>query len=196
MPAGPYANLEEFEAKYIRDTIYKDKTKSTFAIIDRTKTEPGQDDGTLAGIVSYTNASVPNQLLEIAFLVVLPPFQRTHVTTHAVGLLLQYALDAPDCDNPQTGGLGLRRVIWQTGTTNAASRATARKMGFEQEGILRWDRVYYDAVPMKKEGNGREIPPHGDGRHLGRDTVIFGLCWDEWHGGKRHMVQQLMDRFL
>ncbi|KAM5485267.1 hypothetical protein McanCB56680_002188 [Microsporum canis] len=196
MPPGPYKDVEEFEAKYIQGTVYSDKTKTVFAIIDRTKAGLEEDGGALAGIVSYTNASVANQLLEIAFLVVLPAFQRTHVTTHAVGLLLQYALDAPDCNDPQKGGLGLRKVLWQTGTTNAASRATAKKMGFEQEGILRWDRVYYDAVPMKKESNGRRMPEHGDERHLGRDTVFFGLCWDEWHDGKKQMVQQRMEHFL
>ncbi|EZF34607.1 hypothetical protein H109_07506 [Trichophyton interdigitale MR816] len=196
MPIGPFANVEEFQTKYFYPQVCRNNTRVAFAIIDKTRPGPPEDGGALAGIVTYSYASVDNQLLEIAFMVVFPGFQRTHVTTHTVGLMLQYALDPPDGSDPSKGGLGLRKVLWQTATTNAASRATAKKMGFEQEGILRWDRVFHDAVQRKKQGNGKEMPAHADKKAVGRDTVYCGLCWDEWEDGKRRMVQQLMDGFL
>lgn len=144
----------------------------------------------MAGMVSYQSASVENQSLELGYIIILPPYQRTHVTTHAIGLLLQYALDSPE-----EGGLGLRRIIWHADLVNPASVRTAHRMGFQQEGILRWNRVAPNAEARGKAGNGRGAPPYGNPKDLGRDIVLLSMCWDDWMiDRKRELVRDMMNR--
>lgn len=161
----------------------------TFAIIDKKKPASATDpEGELAGMVSYQSASVENQSVELGYIIVLPPFQRTHVTTHTIGLMLQYALDSP-----KQGGLGLRKVVWKADTVNPASVRAASRMGFTQEGILRWERVAPNAEERGKAGNGREVPPYGNQKDLGRDVVMLSMCWDDWiMDGKREFVRGMM----
>jgi RimJ/RimL family protein N-acetyltransferase len=101
---------------------------------------------------------------------------------------LQHALNTTE-----EGGIGLRRVVWQANSLNTASRKAAERMGFIFEGILRWDRVFHDGVPRGKAGNGR-TPPKGQEKDLGRDTIMLGLCWDDWESGAKEKVQKAMDR--
>ncbi|PFH45122.1 hypothetical protein AMATHDRAFT_71982 [Amanita thiersii Skay4041] len=54
---------------------------------------------------------------------ILSPFQRTRVTSNAVGLLLPYCLDVPSAE-----GLGLRRVVWQASVLNSKSVKVANRM--------------------------------------------------------------------
>lgn len=61
----------------------------------------------------------------------------------------------------------------------------ARRMVFQFEGTLRWNRVVVDAEARGKGHNGREGPGYGDGgKHRGRDTAYWSLCWDDWAGGE------------
>ncbi len=76
----------------------------------------------------------------------------------AVALLMQYALLLPS-----EGGLGLRRVQYQTDANNERSIALARKYGFQQEGILRWHRV----MPGEKSAWIRERQMASPGRKRG-----------------------------
>ena len=119
-------------------------------------------------------------------MITLPPFQRTHVTTNAIGLLLLYALDLPP------HGLGLRRVQWQANKLNTKSVGAAQKLGFKLEAILRWDRVL-PATKASVYNGGRER--EGDPRPgtVGRDTAMLALCWDDWES-ERGRVLQAMDR--
>jgi RimJ/RimL family protein N-acetyltransferase len=113
----------------------------------------------------------PNQEPQIT---ILPPFQRTHVTSNAVGFLLMYTLDAPP------GGLGLRRCQWQTHARNQPSRRLAERMGFTFEGVQRFQR----ALPPHKKGNGFDVSslPEATGSKLGqaRDTAMYAHYCDEW----------------
>ena len=122
-------------------------------------------------------------------MIVLQEFQRTHVASNAIGLLLQYALDPAEKD-----GLGLRRVQWECASENGPSMRVAERMGFVKEGVLRWHVVHWDGVARGKVGNRRGLPKGGGEGDLGRDTVIYGLCWDYWEGGERERVQAIMDR--
>lgn len=68
-------------------------------------------------------------------------------------------------------------------------------MGFELEGVLRWERVFPGGcVGLGVEGlekrNGTE------GEVLGRNTALFSIVWDEWDGdgGKRELVVGEMER--
>ncbi|KAF2102290.1 hypothetical protein NA57DRAFT_73719 [Rhizodiscina lignyota] len=139
-----------------------------------------------AGVLSLNGTSPENAVTELGVMV-FPQFQRTHVTTNAIGLALLRLLDPPSA-----GGLGLRRVEWRTHTGNTASRTTALRMGFEFEGISRWHRAFADAklgLPVgaleKRNGTKREAS--------GRHTANFSIVWDEWDE-KRPKVVELMAR--
>ena len=192
MSTGPYKTADEFVEEFLNKRVKANQSSWVcFAIIDKKKPPSAADpEGELTGMVSYMAADARNQSLEVGYIIVLPPFQRTHVTTNAVGLLLQYALDSPE-----EGGLGLRRVEWKADTVNPASVRAASRMGFQQDGIIRWGRVAHDAVNRGKEGNGRWMPSHGNKEDVGRDTVILSLCWDDWtQGNKKEVVRELMSR--
>ena len=122
-------------------------------------------------------------------MIVLNEFQRTHVASNAIGLLLQYALDPVE-----KNGLGLRRVQWGCASENRPSMRVAERMGFVKEGVLRWHVVHRDGVARGKVGNRKGLPKGGVEGDLGRDTVVYSLCWDDWEGGGREKVQAIMDR--
>lgn len=160
-----------------------------YAVIDKTLPKSKEDeDGALAGILAYMNTSAVNLSTEIGCVITLPSFQRTHVTSNAVGLLLQYALEPAS-----GGGLGLRRVQWQTSSMNTSSIRTAERMAFKMEGVLRWDRIFHGGKAKGKIGNGCRLP-RGSEDDLARDTVLFSLCWDDWEQGAKEKVQAVMDR--
>jgi hypothetical protein len=56
------------------------------------------------------------------------------------------------------------------------------------EGTIRWSWI----LPEGKEGKkSREGDPHlGNGR----DSVLLAVCWDDWEGGVRERVDQVMQR--
>lgn len=176
-----------------------------FAVINkdsRVDTDNGKEEETLAGIIGYLNTSPANLSTEVGFVITLPAFQRTHVTSNAIGLLLQYALELPAQleDGSVTGGLGLRRVQWQVNAANATSMRTAERMGFRMEANLRWDRVLPGAPEKGKVGNGRPLGPGRDKEsrdgevRIGRDTVLLSLCWDDWEQGAKVKVNNAMNR--
>lgn len=172
----------------------QDRDNCMFVIYDKTKIKPSQSSGidspgALAGLLGLINTSAPNLTIEIGAIMILPPFQRTHVTSNAVGLLLQYSLNLPSPSSP--AALGLRRVFWCANSQNKPSVRTAERMGFKFEGIMRWHRV----LAPSKPGNGKVVRL-GDPRSEceGRDTAILSLCWDDWEGGQKETVHGIMNR--
>ena len=147
-----------------------------------------EDNSALAGLIGLLNSSPTNLAIEIGFIMILPSFQRTHVTSNAVGLLLHYALDLP-----VDGGLGLRRAVWQANALNEASVRSAERMGFKLEAVLRWDRV----LPIGKDDAGNKKGDRdGDPRagYVGRDTAMLSICWDDWESGGKERVDAIMAR--
>ena len=192
LPFGPFSSSLAFD-QYLASRIHPDPALVLFAIIDKTRSADQLNtdkDGALAGVIGFLNSSPQNLSTEIGFVIITPPFQRTHVTSNAVGLLLLYTLNLPG-----DGGLGLRRVQWQTNSANAASVGVAERMGFRKEGLLRWDRVLHSGLEKGKIGNGRIMPrTDGNENDIGRDTIMLSLCWDDWEDGGREKVKILMDR--
>ncbi|KAF5326742.1 hypothetical protein D9619_004680 [Psilocybe cf. subviscida] len=193
LPFGPFKSDSDFQS-WMETRVQHDPGCILFCVWDKTTTVPAAamqvEDGAFAGIIGLLNSSTDTLATEIGFVMVLPPFHHTHVASNATGLLLHYALEisvAPPSAQEEstvdifklTNGspLGLRRVFWQTNARNSASRRLAERMGFEFEATLRWDRV----LAADKPGNGRT-------------TEMFGLCWDDWEGGARERVQQIMRR--
>ena len=150
---------------------------------------PEDAEGALAGMVAFLRTSAMHLSTEIGGIVILSTFHRTYVTTNAVGLMLRCALAGV-----RDGGLGLRRVVWQASSMNAASIRVAERLGFRREGMLRWHYVFRNGVERHKVGNGRPLPPGSDEGDLGRDTVLLSLCWDEWEVGVREHVERAMAR--
>ncbi|KZT61414.1 acyl-CoA N-acyltransferase [Calocera cornea HHB12733] len=186
---GPLLALPDALQMYER-MIRSDPTATWFAVLDKTRADSSAADaglglgGAFAGDIGILSASPGQSQAEIGYIMYLPESQRTHVNTHAVGLLLHYLLDAP-----AQGGLGLRRVQWKANAENAASVRAALRLGFRSEGTLRWHMV----LPEGKEG--AEAREDGDGvRGPGRHSAMLSLCWDDWVGGGRERVDMLMAR--
>jgi len=189
MLAGPFDTVDYFKSIFAND-VAPGPAVFHYAILDLTKPadDSGEEGGAFAGVLSYTDASPANLSLEIGILV-LPPFQRTHVTSNAVGLGVLQAL-TPKSE----GGFGLTRVLWQTSTANKGSIKVAERMGFRLEGTLKYHRQFKDGKLNGKVGNGRPSPPGCSENDLWRDTLILSLCWDDWDENAREKVQAAMDR--
>ncbi|KAJ7444607.1 acyl-CoA N-acyltransferase [Mycena galericulata] len=178
--SGPFATTQAFIYS-VETRVKPDPGRVLFAVID-------VESGEFAGTIGLINTDAANLCTEVGFIITLPRFQRTHVTSNAAGLLLRWVLDAP-----AAGGLGLRRVAWMANTQNVGSVRAAERLGFRREGVLRWDRV----LPEWKAaaGNGGTIRG-GDSKPncVGADSVVLGLCWDDWEGGAREAVDAIMRR--
>lgn len=180
---GSWNNITEF-LRLVEGVIRRDPTGTLFAIIDKTKppTDARVPTGRVAGIIGWLYGSTRNRSLEMGPVIVLPEFQRTFVSANAIGLLLQYVLDAP-----AAGGLGFRRVAWSSNPLNEASITAAEKMGLVKEGVLQWWWV----LPPGKEGYPVD---EGRGEGNGRGSVLLSLCWDRWVSGVRDAVVARMAR--
>ncbi|PPQ78317.1 hypothetical protein CVT25_011688 [Psilocybe cyanescens] len=200
LPMEPFKDFDAFSVNFLANNIHKDTGSILFVIYDKTKASAlsdahpdiAADQGALAGIIGLTHSSPADLNTEIGCVVIFPPFQRTHVTTHSAGLLLQYALNLP---SEQPGALGLRRVSWRANWLNKASVRTAERLGFKFETVLRWNRVFPVGKVHVGAGNGRKTRP-GDPRadHPGVDSVVLGLCWDDWEDEAKEKVAAAMSR--
>ncbi|KAK4687051.1 hypothetical protein P7C73_g3067, partial [Tremellales sp. Uapishka_1] len=154
--------------------------------------QPGPDtpptdpkDYVFAGVFGQINSSVPNATSEPGWIRIMKPFQRTHVLTHAAGLLMHRILDASS-----EGGLGLRRCQWLTTTLNMASQNAALRLGYKFEGVLRGVVVLPEGKKGVREGRKGEQ----DEKQMTRDTWVASIQWEEWEGGVREHVDKLMAR--
>lgn len=187
---GPFSTAEEITEAFDK-VFYPDPTFCLYAIKDKTRASSPSDASsnevtseTFAGLMSLMTASFTNASAEIGSILIFPKFQRTHVTTNATGLLLAYSFDPVD-----QGGLGLRRVQWQANVENLPSVACAKRLGFQFEGIQRWQRV----LPPQKKGLVPESMERKDGRGPGRHEAVLAICWDDWEGGVREKIQKSME---
>ncbi|KAK0504493.1 hypothetical protein EDD18DRAFT_1316826 [Armillaria luteobubalina] len=169
LPIGPFTNEQELIASFWEKRIKNGPGETPFAVYDKSKS-----DHAYAGIITYINSSAEDLVTEIGFVMILPAFQRTHVTSNAVGILLNYALNLP-----ADGGLGLR----------------PKRMGFQMEGVMRWARVWPET---KIRGSGgvrvRKDDPREDEFGYGRNVAILSMCWDDWEAGAKEKVNAVMAR--
>ncbi|KAK7015203.1 hypothetical protein VNI00_019153 [Paramarasmius palmivorus] len=186
IPIGPYTSPEELVEEYWEKRVKPNPGYTVFVVYDTTSPSPSQHQPQeAAGFVLLCNCSPEHLLAEIG-IVTFKAFQRTHVSSHAVGLLMRYALDLPD-----QGGLGLRRIQWQTNELNEASVGLALKMGFVKEGVLRWCQVL---DPIKSVAMERHRERKGDPREgcPGGDVVVLATYWDVWEDGLREKVERML----
>jgi len=159
-----------------------DKTHSVDAPAETTGHAQSGAQPRLAGVIGFLNASPAHLSVEIGWVLILPAYQRTHVTSNAIGLLLHYCLEPPPA------GLGLRRVQWQANARNRASVRAAERMGFVLEGVLRWQRV----LGERKEGNAAPVGRKEAGSQMpGRDSAMLAICWDDWEEKKEAILKTM-----
>ncbi|KZT12633.1 acyl-CoA N-acyltransferase [Laetiporus sulphureus 93-53] len=171
------------------ETIRSEPEWCGFAVIDRTKSPTKEEawqtdgDGVLAGFMALVRTSAAHLWTEIGYVVVFPAFQRTHVARTAVGLLLRYCLQTPIASPP---GIGFLRIYWAAHPKNKPSIALARRMGFKEEGLLRWMAVLPNVKEMNEEGEA--VERNGNIESYGRHTTSFAQCWDDWESGGRELI--------
>ncbi|TCD60891.1 hypothetical protein EIP91_009368 [Steccherinum ochraceum] len=174
LPMAPFPSAAAF-TDLINTRVQSDPSNIVFAVLDKTRA-----DLPLAGLVGLLGTSPADLSTELGWLVTLPAFQRTHTTTHAVGLLLAYCLDLPE-----EGGLGLRRVQYRTHVLNGASIRVAERFGFGFEMVQKATRAV-EGKPKGEEG-GWDV----QGSLV---TRMYALCWDDWEGGGRERLRALLAR--
>jgi RimJ/RimL family protein N-acetyltransferase len=90
----------------------------------------------------------------------------------------------------------LRRVYWCLNHLNFPSQKAAERLGFQLEGIAKWDRVLDSSkrgVALPQWAIEREL--HLGRGGMGRHTVILGMGWDDWtDGGVEERIRLLMAR--
>ncbi|KKY33778.1 putative gnat family [Diaporthe ampelina] len=189
----PFSTVSELKASFTGpDTLLSlsNPAHTTFAIIDKTRERSPEDpEGELAGMVAYINTSKAHLASEIGAIVVLPRYQRSHVTSNTVGLMLQYGF-APAGE----GGMGLRRIQWHCSTANTASARVAERMGFEKVGRIPYHMKFPLGKRYGKLGNGRPVPPGSHPDDVWRDSLYYSLSWDVWESEAREKVEKAISR--
>ncbi|THH00572.1 hypothetical protein EW026_g1992 [Hermanssonia centrifuga] len=176
---------------YHETKVRADPANTLLIIIDKTKPDPEHpeyDGGSLAGALGLFYTSADHLSSEIAYVVIFPAYQRTHVASNAIGVLMRYCLELPTA-TPQ--GLGLRRVQWCAHDKNLASARLAERMGFKREGIIRWRWVLPEVLArdgMKPSENDKYPTRYG------RNTLCLSVCWDDWESGVREVVEKNINR--
>ncbi|RRS03040.1 N-acetyltransferase [Aquabacterium soli] len=120
-----------------------------------------RDTGQVIGSSRFWKIDRDNRKLEIGHTWLARSWQRSFANTEAKLLMLGEAFDS----------MGCIRVQLQTDERNAASRAAILRLGAQQEGILRHERIMPDGHK--------------------RNSVRFSLIEDEWPGVKRRLQARL-----
>jgi len=171
---GPYDAVEEYE-KLVK-MLEEDEFAFAFAILlcDREEEE-------MVGTIAYYDANTEDRSIEISLVQIFAKHRCRGFAMDAGRLLMEYAL-TPVVE----GGLGLARVEWHASTANLGSIAVARRLGFEEIGVVRYERCLKNGKERGKVGNGRsEVPPGSEPGDLWRDLVMFAVYWDTWGGERR-----------
>jgi RimJ/RimL family protein N-acetyltransferase len=117
-------------------------------------------EGRCQGISCYSGIDAANGVVEVGGTYYAPALRGGAVNPAAKRLMLGHAFDRE-----------ARRLVFRVDAINARSRAAVLKLGAQQEGILRQDRVTW---------TGRI-----------RDTVVFSILADEWPAARERLDARL-----
>ncbi|EJL95668.1 acetyltransferase, ribosomal protein N-acetylase [Pseudomonas sp. GM102] len=120
-----------------------------------------KDTGEVIGSTRFWKVDRLNRKLEIGSTWISASWQKTFVNTETKYLMLRYAFDVLDCV----------RVQFTTDENNQKSRNAILRLGAQQEGIVRHERI---------------MP---DGRK--RNSVRFSIIDDEWPKVRESLEQKL-----
>lgn len=141
MAVGPFGNDRAgFDAWIAQCEASEDPL--FFAAVD-------QATGRCLGYASYLRIDPAVGVIEVGHITMSPALQRTVMATEAMYLMMARVFDE----------LGYRRYEWKCDSLNAPSRAAARRLGFQYEGLFRQATLY-------------------KGRN--RDTAWFSILDNEW----------------
>ncbi|KAI0697922.1 acyl-CoA N-acyltransferase [Cytidiella melzeri] len=174
----PFGTVTELTSWYERE-IWSHADRVLFAVFNN---HEGEDSAThrqaAAGFIGLTNAVVDDveRSAEVAYLVTHPLFQRTHVTSHAVGLLLMWCFDEMRFD----------KVDWYADEQNERACQAAERMGFKKEAgkssmtsFLGIDvRDFALQVGRQEKGGKKRI-------------VHLVMARDEWQDGRRILSERM-----
>ncbi|AWW30830.1 GNAT family N-acetyltransferase [Echinicola strongylocentroti] len=118
----------------------------------------------IIGCTRFMNVTAKHKRLEIGSTWYAKSAQRTGINRECKYLLLSHAFEK----------LGCICVQFKTDWFNQTSRNAIARLGAKQDGILRNDRL------------------NADGTY--RDTVVFSIINQEWHGVKKSLLLQ-MDQY-
>ncbi|GAA5853314.1 hypothetical protein JCM5353_006268, partial [Sporobolomyces roseus] len=199
LPYGPFSTLDEFLTKL--ELARRDSNTLLFTVFDLALEFEDGDEGEsrverIAGIVGVKESRKKDRMTEIGHVHIPPQFQRTHVTTHSLSLLLRWTLDPPSILAPHN--LGLRRTQWFANPSNQASITVAQKMGFKLEApLIRWERSLEIGkgkesllLPRWLEGDRKRREEEIGGRY----SSLLAVDWEDWEGGGREFVEELLRR--
>ncbi|MHB1286075.1 MAG: GNAT family N-acetyltransferase [Leptospirales bacterium] len=139
LPYGPFENMESY--RLWSDQASRQSDPLYFAIVDQASKKA-------VGVAAFLRVDPKNGSIEVGGICYSPLLQRTIAATEAMFLMMEYAFF-----------LGFRRYEWKCNALNAASRASAVRLGFQFEGIFR------QATVVK-------------GRN--RDTAWYSILDHEW----------------
>lgn len=120
-----------------------------------------KDTGEVLGSTRFWKIDPLNRKLEIGSSWIAASWQKSFVNTEAKYLMLRHAFEVLDCV----------RVQFTTDENNQKSRNAILRLGAQQEGIVRYERI---------------MP---DGRK--RNSVRFSIIDDEWPQVRLHLEQKL-----
>jgi RimJ/RimL family protein N-acetyltransferase len=140
LPYGPFATLEQFQS-WIGNSCLDDDP-CFFAVIDHAT-------GQAVGLASYLRIEPAVGVIEVGHIHFSPLMQGSAISTEAMYLMMKLVFDE----------LGYRRYEWKCDALNAPSCASAKRLGFEFEGIFRQATIY-------KQRN--------------RDTAWYSILDREW----------------
>jgi RimJ/RimL family protein N-acetyltransferase len=164
---------------YLENFFRRNSTNVPFIVVDKTRPDPERPElgGSIAGVICLFRTSPMDLSTEIGWVITFPAFQRTFVTSNAVGILLRYCLQTPS--DKVFPGLGLRRVQWTANAQNARSITAAERLGFKRESTLRWGKAVFEGSTV---GHGKPIrkgeqcmSPHRPSRNM-RYTSTVSQC--------------------
>jgi len=110
-------------------------------------------EGRIVGMTAWIAFGDPGWSVEIGNSFILPSLRSTGFNRRLKRLMIDHAF-----------ACGIERVVFKVDVINTRSRAAVRKLGAQEEGIMRRER---------KTWTGRV-----------RDTVIYGLLKDDWQAAQ------------
>ena len=151
MGYGPFATEADYRAWMESACLGDDPL--FHAVVDKAS-------GKALGVASYLRIDPGPGVIEVGHINYAPALQRTVAATEAMFLMMCRVFDE----------LGYRRYEWKCDALNAKSRAAAKRLGFQYEGVFRQATIY-------------------KGRN--RDTAWFGMTDLDWPAIKAAFEQWL-----
>ena len=168
LPYGPFESMDAYRAWMTETCLGKDPM--FFAIVDSST-------GRAVGVCSYLRIDPRSGSIEVGHLNYSPLLQRKPAATEAMALMMERAFDT-----------GYRRYEWKCNALNAASRASALRLGFSFEGLFRQatvvkgrnrDTAWYSVIdaewPALRNAFGMWLDPSNFDGNGGQKTRLSDL---------------------